>query len=296
LKNTSSLNTAIGGNALLGTTTGASNTAVGFDALFSNTTGVRNIGLGTFAGFKLTTGSNNIDIGNMGVAAESNTIRIGTRGVQTKTFIAGISGVTLTGADVVVSSTGQLGMVMSSARYKRDIHDMGAQSSGLMKLRPVSFRYKSDPAGTPQYGLVAEEVAKIYPELLVYGPDGKVQTVRYSMLSAMLLNELQKQTAELNRLSAQMDEQKIVNERRMAELSARQGAQIARLSTQVASLKAMFEQAMAPKGGARSLAARLRPLREPIQVQMFHAKARQNRPLQHGGKPFWLKTELKLSV
>ena len=83
-------------------------------------------------------------------------------------------------------------MVMSSARYKRDIHDMGARSAGLLKLRPVTFRYKNDPARTLQYGLVAEEVANIYPDLVGYGTDGKIETVHYMTLISMLLNELQK--------------------------------------------------------------------------------------------------------
>ena len=171
--------------------------------MLNNTTGSNNIALGYLAGSNLTTGSNNIDIGNQGVAAESNTIRIGTQGTQTATFIAGISGVGVTGgAPVEVTSAGQLGIVMSSARYKHDIRDMGEKSSALLKLRPVSFRYNNDPANTLQYGLVAEEVAKVYPELVVYGPDGKVMTVRYSMLSAMLLNELQKQNSELRNQTA----------------------------------------------------------------------------------------------
>src|SRR5208337_5448556 len=116
------------------------------------------------------------------------------------TFIAGISGVGVPvgSAPVEVSGAGQLGIVMSSARYKHDIRDMGGKSSDLLKLRPVSFRYNNDPANTLQYGLVAEEVAKVYPELVVYGADGKVLTVRYSMLSAMLLNELQRQDRELD--------------------------------------------------------------------------------------------------
>ena len=99
------------------------------------------------------------------MAAESNTIRIGTQGTQTKAFVAGIfgSGVTGTAAAVVVSNTGQLGIVTSSARYKRDIHNMDAASSNLMKLRPVTFRYKDDPTGGRQYGLIAEEVARVYP-------------------------------------------------------------------------------------------------------------------------------------
>src|SRR5208282_4747009 len=175
--------------------------------------GSNNVSLGYLAGSNLTTGSNNIDIGNAGAGAESNTIRIGTQGTQTATYAAGISGVGVTGAAVEVSSTGQLGIVMSSARYKHDIHDMGGKSSAVLKLRPVTFRYNNDPANTLQYGLVAEEVAKIYPELVTYGPDGKVMTVRYSMLSAMLLNELQK-------LSAQMAQEKSSTERRIAELQA----------------------------------------------------------------------------
>jgi hypothetical protein len=94
---------------------------------------------------------------------------------------------------VVVSSNGQLGIATSSARYKRDIRDMGAASAGLMKLRPVSFRYKSDPNGTLEYGLVAEEVQRVYPNLVAYRPDGKLQSVRYLEFTALLLNELQRQ-------------------------------------------------------------------------------------------------------
>jgi len=200
--------TAAGVNALLKNTTGQENTAVGVDAMFGSTTGSNNIALGYAAGYGLTTGGNNIDIGNKGVAAESNKIRIGTKGTQTATYIAGISGVGVTGgATVEVTSAGQLGIVMSSARYKHDIRDMGEKSSALLKLRPVSFRYNNDPANTLQYGLVAEEVAKIYPELVVYGPDGKVMTVRYSMLSAMLLNELQRQAKEMVAMRASTQRQ-----------------------------------------------------------------------------------------
>ncbi len=102
----------------------------------------------------------------------------------------------MTGSDVVVSGSGRLGVVVSSARYKRDIRDMAGTTDHLMKLRPVTFRYKSDPDSVTQYGLVAEEVARVYPELVVRDSQGQVESVRYSMLSAMLLNELQKQTRE----------------------------------------------------------------------------------------------------
>src|SRR5271169_1087154 len=107
--------------------------------MIANTTGSNNVALGYQSGSSLTTGGNNVDIGNLGVAAESNTIRIGKQGTQTATFIAGISSTMVTGDAVLVSSTGQLGMMMSSARYKRDIHDMDDASSNLMKLRPVTF-------------------------------------------------------------------------------------------------------------------------------------------------------------
>jgi len=176
---------------LLKNTTGAYNTAVGLNALENTTTGASNVGVGVNAGLNLTTGSNNIDIANVGVAAETKTIRIGAQGTQTKAFVAGIFGSSVTGDAVVVSSTGQLGIVVSSARYKRDIRDMGNTSDRLMELRPVTFEYKQDPKSERQYGLVAEEVARLYPELVSYDTDGKVITVRYHELVPMLLNELQ---------------------------------------------------------------------------------------------------------
>jgi len=117
--------------------------------------------------------------------------------------MAGIFGKTVNsnGVPVLVDSTGKLGVMLSSARYKRDIRDMGGASANLMKLRPVSFRYKNDPSGTLQYGLVAEEVARVYPELVAYDHDGKPLTVRYQELNAMLLNEVQKQARDNKELS-----------------------------------------------------------------------------------------------
>lgn len=140
------------------------------------------------------------------------------------------------GDTVVASSTGQLGIVMSSARYKRDIHDMDEASSNLMKLRPVTFRYKEDPAGTLQYGLVAEEVAKLYPQLVSYGADGKVMTVRYLSFISMLLNELQKQNSGLRKQTAE--------NRRQAEQLGRQAEQIKRLKAQVAEVEASTRRAL----------------------------------------------------
>lgn len=202
---TGSNNSAFGLDALLENTTAGKNTAIGTDALYLVTTGGKNIGIGYQAGFNLTTGGNNIDIGNLGVAGEAKKIRIGTAGTQTATFIAGISGTSLTsGTPVVVNSSGQLGVLSSSARYKRDIRTMGDASDKLMKLRPVTFRYKADETGAQQYGLIAEEVAKVYPELVIHGADGKVETVAYHMLPAMLLNEVQKQARANQRLAHQL--------------------------------------------------------------------------------------------
>ena len=216
-------NTVTGFDALDHDTTGDDNTAAGSDALQSNTTGSSNIGIGSFAGNNLTTGDNNIDIGNEGVAAESNTIRIGTQGTQTATFIAGIFGgpTIKKGCDVVASNTGLLGCAKSSARYKRDIRDMGDASDKLMKLRPVTFAYKADSTGTKQYGLIAEEVEKVYPELVIDGADGKPETVAYQVLPAMLLNQVQKQSRanqELARQLAQKDAQIAALQRQLVAL------------------------------------------------------------------------------
>ena len=190
-----------------------------------------------------------------GVAAETKIIRLGTQGTQTAAYIAGISGSSVMGGDaVVVNSSGRLGMVMSSARYKKDVRDMGTKSADLLKLRPVTYRYKNDPTGTLQYGLVAEEVARVYPELVSYGADGKVMTVHYLTLTAMLLNELQKQAIE-NQRQARQIHQLTERSAQESERIEQQAIQNQRLSTQVAQLKGMFEQAMAAQRGPRSLAA-----------------------------------------
>jgi hypothetical protein len=205
--NLGSQNTGYGRAALESNTTGGANTASGASALQNSTTGSGNIGLGAFAGFSIVAGSNNIDIGDSGLSDESDTIRIGTNNVQNQTFIAGISSTGVTGTAVVVASNGQLGIALSSARYKRDISDLGDASASLMKLRPVTFRYKNDPTSTLQYGLVAEEVQRVYPELVTRGNDGKAQSVRYLEFTALLLNELQKLSQKLERKDAQLNAQ-----------------------------------------------------------------------------------------
>jgi hypothetical protein len=151
--------------------------------------------LGFGAGQNLTTGSNNIDIGNAGAAGESNKIRIGTVGTQTKTFIAGIHGVAVSGPPVLVSSSGQLGVAPSSKRFKDGIKSMDKASDVILALKPVTFRYKKeiDPKGVPQYGLVAEDVEAVNADLVVRDKEGKVNTVRYDAVNAMLLNEFLKE-------------------------------------------------------------------------------------------------------
>src|SRR5205814_6041139 len=173
---------------------GLQNTAIGQNALLSST-GSNNIGLGSVAGSSLTTGSNNIDIGNNGVAAESNTIRIGKSGTQSATFIAGISVSAITGTAVVVNSNGRLGVSSSSQRFKDEIKAMDKASEAILALRPVIFRYKPevDPERAPQFGLVAEEVEKVNPDLVARDEQGKPYTVRYEAVNAMLLNEFLKE-------------------------------------------------------------------------------------------------------
>jgi hypothetical protein len=196
LLSTANGNTAIGFGALQSNTIGSNNTASGSDALENNTTGSNNIGLGVSAGENLNTGSNNIDIGNTGVGGESRTIRIGTIGTHTKTFIAGISGVTVPdGVGVIVGANGKLGTVVSSERFKEAIKPMDKASEAILALKPVSFRYKHelDPEGVLQFGLVAEDVEKIDPDLVARDEQGKPYTVRYEAVNTMLLNEFLKE-------------------------------------------------------------------------------------------------------
>ena len=195
-------NTASGPDALANNTTGEGNTANGVDALYSNTTGNNNVALGNSAGGALTTGDLNIDIGNEGVADEANTIRIGTSGDQTRTFIAGISGTAVAGAAVKVNANGQLGVAPSSERFKAEIKPMDKASEAVLALKPVTFRYKHelDPKGIPQFGLVAEQVEKVNPDLVARDGQGKPSTVRYEAVNAMLLNEFLKEHRKVQEL------------------------------------------------------------------------------------------------
>jgi Chaperone of endosialidase len=189
-------NTANGLEALFHNSTGGSNTAIGFLALFGNTTGSSNIALGASAGVNVTTGSNNIDIAAGGVAGDSNTMRLGKKGTQKNTYMAGISGVTVAGGvGVIIDTNGHLGTVISSARYKDNIQPMDKASESILNLKPVTFRYKHelDPDGIPQFGLVAEQVEKVNHDLVARDDQGKPYTVRYEVVNAMLLNEFLKE-------------------------------------------------------------------------------------------------------
>lgn len=226
---TAGYNTAVGAFAMFSNTTGVSNTASGEFALEANTIGNYNTALGQLALGNNSTGSsniaigrqaaqfvsggnsNNIHIGSPGASVDNGAIRIGAIGTQTSFFAAGINGVT-TGVNdavpVVIDSNGQLGTVSSSRRFKEDIQDMGGASERLMGLRPVTFRYRkpfADGSKPLQYGLVAEEVAEVYPDLVTHSADGQVETVKYQVLDSMLLNEVQKQRGLIRQQQMEID-------------------------------------------------------------------------------------------
>jgi hypothetical protein len=249
----------VGVYSLYSNTTGSGNIALGYGALQNNSTGNSNIGIGSDAGFYLTTGNGNIDIGNYGVAGESGAIRIGSAGSQFATYIAGISGVKtgLAGSAVVVDANGQLGTISSSRRYKEDIQPMGDASARLLQLRPVSFRYKEPSAdGTKpvQFGLIAEEVAEVFPELVVYNKAGQPESVAYHLLPGLLLNELQKEHQIVTVQSRELDDLK-TQVAQIPELK-QQLSELAALKAQVAQLRYLGAQpaAVAAESGGEARA------------------------------------------
>ena len=225
---TGSSNTAVGSSALWSNTSGSNNTALGANAggslaAIGYTSGNNNIAIGSGAALNVSGGNNNnIHIGSQGASTDSATIRIGTPGTQTSFFAAGIRGVTTANNNaipVVIDSAGQLGTVSSSRRFKDDIQDMGEASSGLLRLRPVTFRYTkpfADGSKPIQYGLIAEEVAEVYPDLVARSADGQIETVKYQVLDSMLLNEVQRQQVEIRGLEQQNQDL----QRRLARLEA----------------------------------------------------------------------------
>ena len=219
-KNTTGFgNSAVGSQALYDNTTGYLNDAIGYLALNHNTTGFSTVAIGVEAGFNQTTGHDNIYISHSGAAAEIGVTRIGTPGTQTSAYIAGIENSHVTGSAVYVTSGGQLGVLASSERYKTAIAPMGSNMAKLEQLRPVTFKLKTDAKGTLQYGLIAEEVAKVYPELVIRDQNGRIDGVRYDELAPILLNEVQKQQQTIAAQAAQLrDMQQQLTEIRAALL------------------------------------------------------------------------------
>ena len=198
---TGSSNTASGAAVLVSNTTGGGNTAVGFNALFNNTTGISNTALGLAAGNAVVTATNVTCIGSdVGGADVSFTTWIGN--------VYGVGTISGTTAPVIVSDGGQLGTVVSSKRFKKDIATMDKASELILSLRPVTFHYKSDTKGTPQFGLIAEEVAKVNPALVLPDKQGKPYTVRYDAVNAMLLNEFLKEHRKVEQLEATVAQQR----------------------------------------------------------------------------------------
>lgn len=236
-------NAALGYLALRFNQTGIQNTAVGAYALNYNVSGSYNIGVGWSAGYN-TNGSDNIVIGHIGVPNENATIHIGTQGRQTAAYMAGIHGATAaSGVGVFVNNQGKLGTLTSSRKFKTDIADMDKASDAIHSLRPVTFRYKPeyDSVGVPQFGLIAEEVAEVNPDLVARDEKGDIYTVRYEAVNAMLLNEFLKQDKHLQSQIGTTEEQ----ERKLAaqeKTIAKQQALIETLGKQLGELSRMAEQ------------------------------------------------------
>ena len=221
-------NAAQGVNAMYSNTTGIRNLGIGSNALYDNVTGSYNVALGFDAGYDAT-GNDNIYINNLGVGGESQTLRLGTPGTAgvvgsgiLTAYVAGVATSPVTGSAVYVTSSGQLGVLASSERFKQDIETMPSLSEKLAQLRPVTFKYRNDASRTLQYGLIAEEVAKVYPELVIRDQKGETRGVRYEELAPMLLSEMQKQ----QRINATQ-----------AQSSAEQAATIGAQASEILALK-----------------------------------------------------------
>jgi hypothetical protein len=217
-------NAATGNDALVSNTTGGGNTAIGVSALYNNTTGDNNTAIGIDAGGNQTTGSNNVYIGAgmRGAVGESNAC-----------YIANIFGQTCTGGtQVFINSDGKLGTITSSRRFKDDIKPMRRASEVILALKPVTFQYKSDRTNTLQFGLIAEDVAEVNPDLVVRNQDGEMYTVRYDAVNAMLLNEFLKEHRKVQQLEANAAEQR-EEIKALAAAVKKQSAQIQKVRARV---------------------------------------------------------------
>jgi len=233
-------NTAIGWAAMASLISGGGNTVLSNSALVNTTDGFQNTALGYVAGQNLTTGNNNVYISNPSIDTESNTIRIGNvvgftdlygfqHAAHTATFIAGINGTAVVGSNVVVDANGQLGTATSSARFKKNIKPMDIASDAILALKPVTFQYNSDAKGTPQFGLIAEDVAKVNSDLVVRDRNGEIYSVRYEAVNAMLLNEFLKEHGKVEKLEATVAKQHKDFDAALADLTG----QIQKVSAQL---------------------------------------------------------------
>jgi hypothetical protein len=243
------VNTGIGSNALEHNTIGSGNTATGYAACDRNRTGRENTANGNLALYNNSSGSNNVALGARAgglIATADNVICIGGNvagdNVSNSTWVGNIYGTTTqsgTTAPVIVSDTGQLGTVVSSERFKKDIATMETTSEAILSLRPVTFHYKTDIKGMPQFGLIAEEVAKVNPALVLRDKEGKPYTVRYEAVNAMLLNEFLKEHRKVEEQQATITELK----KEMRANAARQQEQIQALSAGLQKVTAQLEMA-----------------------------------------------------
>ena len=276
LNTSGSDNTAVGTTALTNNITGGANTAVGVEALRASTgkdntalgflagqnlTGDNNIAVGSLAGQYLL-GDNNIDIGNQGGADDSGVIRIGTEGTHTTTYIAGIREAPLAHGEAVavgITADGQLGVRASSARFKELVKPMDSASEAILSLRPVEFRYKKefDASQAPQFGLVAEEVARTAPQLVIRDANGKPFTVRYDEVNAMLLNEFLKEHRKVEE-QAQINQEQAETITDMKSAVAQQERDIAALTgvlkAQAAQIRKVSDQLEAQAPAPRVVA------------------------------------------
>ena len=225
-------NTANGAFALFNNLQGGDNTAIGIGALSNNTTGSNNVALGSGAGASATTGSNNVYVGAgmQGVAGESDAC-----------YVKSIFGQTsASGIPVLINSNNKLGTIMSSKRFKKEIRPMDKASDSLLALKPVTFRYKEeiDPTGTTQFGLVAEQVEKVHPDLVVRDAERKPYSVRYDQVNAMLLNECLKAHSKMEEQEATIDHLK----QELQATAAHQQKQIKALTAGLQKLSAELEQ------------------------------------------------------
>jgi Chaperone of endosialidase len=241
-------NTANGTAALENNTIGTGNTANGVDALFNNTTGIDNTAIGDEALAENTTGSANTALGvgaGVSVITARNVMCIGIGGadVNNTTWIGNVYSITTQNAmtaPVIVSADGQLGTVASSERFKKEIANMGEASDAILSLRPVTFHYKTDIKGTPQFGLIAEEVAKVNPALVLPDKEGKPYTVRYDAVNAMLLDEFLKEhrkNEERQGTIGQLKSNAAKQEATISELKKDMGVLIAQLKQQAAQIQ-----------------------------------------------------------